>query len=136
MTAKGNVVKAEAVEVPMLLPSKAEAADPTEPRSGSKKRARKEEGAVAAAPRGKKSAPEAVEGEACAAPAEGEKQEGGSSWLVVAKTVKTMLKSYPTPMHCGADALPALNAKISELINEAVGRALANGRKTLKNSDF
>jgi hypothetical protein len=59
-----------------------------------------------------------------------------SGGLVVAKAVRTLLKNHTTPMHCGSDALPALNSKVSEIIYEAIGRALANGRKTLKNSDF
>lgn len=60
----------------------------------------------------------------------------GANWLVVGKTVRGLLKASPTPMHCSSDALPALNAKVSELINDAIGRALANGRKTIKNCDF
>jgi len=62
--------------------------------------------------------------------------EGSANPLVVAKAVRTLLKNHTTPMHCGSDALPALNSKIAEIIYEAIGRALANGRKTLKNSDF
>ena len=68
---------------------------------------------------------------------EGEKIVGENTGaLVVAKAVRTLLKNHTTPMHCGSDALPALNSKIQDIIYEAIGRALANGRKTLKNSDF
>ena len=58
------------------------------------------------------------------------------TWLIVAKAVRMHLKNHEHSMHCGADALPALNAKLSELINDAVQRAVANGRKTLKQCDF
>lgn len=66
---------------------------------------------------------------------ETEKRDSCSS-LIVAKAIRVLLKSHSTPIHLGSDALPALNAKVTELIYEAIGRALANGRKTLKNSDF
>jgi len=59
-----------------------------------------------------------------------------SGSLIVAKAVRTLLKNHTTPIHLGSDALPALNAKVTELIYEAIGRSLANGRKTLKSSDF
>ena len=69
--------------------------------------------------------------------AEGEKVVGETSGaLIVAKAVRTLLKNHTTPIHLGSDALPALNAKVTEMIYEAIGRSLANGRKTLKNSDF
>ena len=58
------------------------------------------------------------------------------TWLIVAKAVRSHLKNHELSMHCGADALPALNAKLVELINDAIQRASANGRKTLKQSDF
>lgn len=58
------------------------------------------------------------------------------TWLIVAKAVRMHLKNHEHSMHCGADALPALNAKLSEMINDAVQRAVANGRKTLKQCDF
>ena len=96
-----------------------------------------------AAPKGKKRAaskgPEDTTG---ATPAmeeatEGEKVAGETSGsLIVAKAVRTLLKNHTTPIHLGSDALPALNAKVTEMIYEAIGRSLANGRKTLKNSDF
>ncbi len=58
------------------------------------------------------------------------------TWLIVAKAVRMHLKNHEHSMHCGADALPALNAKLSEMINDAVQRAVSNGRKTLKQCDF
>jgi len=118
---------------PALLPPKVEEAEPKR----AAKRARKEPAvgeASSAAPKAKKNPVAEADGEATAV--EGEKVAETANWLVVAKTVRGLLKASPTPMHCGSDALPALNAKVSELINEAVGRALANGRKTLKNCDF
>ena len=142
---------------PALLPCKVEAAAPEAKRVA--KRARKEpeaaaapvEAAAAAAPeaavkrRGKGSAEASSSGpdsatEApalpTAAPAVEEGEVAAGSALVVAKAVRTLLKNHPTPMHCGGDALPALNSKVSDIIFEAMGRALANGRKTLKSSDF
>jgi len=105
--------------------------------------------APAAVPRSRKKAvspqPAAAEGEAPAADSEGaaceasagegEKKDSSGS-LIVAKAIRVLLKSHSTPIHLGSDALPALNAKVTEMIYEAIGRALANGRKTLKNSDF
>jgi hypothetical protein len=144
---------------PALLPCKVEAAAPEAKRVA--KRARKEPEAAAAtaaaAPveaaaakaagkrRGKGSAEASSSGpdgatEApaipTAAPAVEEGEVAAGSALVVAKAVRTLLKNHPTPMHCGGDALPALNSKVSDIIFEAMGRALANGRKTLKSSDF
>lgn len=101
---------------------------------------------VEAAPKGKKKTPptakpmegeEAPQAEASAEEVcEGERKEAMCSSLIVAKAIRVLLKSHSTPIHLGSDALPALNAKVTELIYEAIGRALANGRKTLKNSDF
>jgi len=145
---------------PALLPCKVEAAAPEAKRVA--KRARKEPEAAAAAAaapveaaaapkaagkrRGKgsaeasssgpDSATEAPPALPTAAPAVEEGEVAGGSALVVAKAVRTLLKNHPTPMHCGGDALPALNSKVSDIIFEAMGRALANGRKTLKSSDF
>jgi hypothetical protein len=56
--------------------------------------------------------------------------------LIVAKAVRCQLKSNDVAVHCGSDALPALNTAVSEIINAAVKRALANGRKTLKACDI
>ena len=102
--------------------------------------------AATEAPKGKKKAPptakpmegeEAPQAEASAEEVcEGERKEAIGSSLIVAKAIRVLLKSHSTPIHLGSDALPALNAKVTELIYEAIGRALANGRKTLKNSDF
>ena len=68
-----------------------------------------------------------------AAPEEGEED---SKALVVAKAVREYLKNNETPMHCGADALPALNAKLADLLRDSIRRAQQNGRKTLKGCDF
>jgi len=56
--------------------------------------------------------------------------------LIVAKSVRTMLKAMPNSMHCGADALPMLNIRVQELLTEAASRASGNSRKTLKACDF
>lgn len=117
---------------PALLPAKGEEA------KRPAKRARKEVVETQEPTKSKKHAAKAPEGQPAGASVEEvvEEKSEGSGTLVVAKAVRTLLKNHTTPMHCGSDALPALNAKIVELINEAMGRALANGRKTLKNSDF
>jgi hypothetical protein len=131
-----------------------EAAAAAAPAKRGVKRARKQdpppaetnaEGAAAAAavPQ-KKQAPKSAKSNETAAAASsnvpGEENNGSpletGTWLVVAKAVRAALKATPTPMHCGADALPALNVKVQETINEAIARALANGRKTIKASDF
>lgn len=61
---------------------------------------------------------------------------GGKEWLIVAKSVRALLKAMPNGMHCGADALPMLNTRVQELLTEAASRASGNGRKTLKGCDF
>jgi hypothetical protein len=67
----------------------------------------------------------------------GDKPESVTAqYLIVAKSVRTFLKNLPTACHCGADALPTLNQKVTEMLIEATVRAHANGRKTLKSSDF
>jgi|APCry1669189000_1035189.scaffolds.fasta_scaffold00739_5 hypothetical protein len=134
------------VQPPLLMAAEVSA---PEPKRGAK-RARKETvdaaavGAMAATavtpgPKRGKAKAEA----APAPPAEGsvpedlEKTGEPGSWLIVAKTVRGLLKSNPSAaMHCGSDALPALNAKVVELIQEAIARAVANNRKTLKSCDF
>lgn len=58
------------------------------------------------------------------------------SWLIVAKSVRTLLKNMPENVHCSADALPMLNSRVQELLHEAAGRAAGNSRKTLKPCDF
>ena len=65
-----------------------------------------------------------------------EEGEEDSRALVVAKAVRQYLKSNEATMHCGADALTALNAKLTELLRDAMQRAQENGRKTLKGCDF
>ena len=133
---------------PTLIPSKV--TDAPEAKTRAPKKAKKDPTAPAteaapteAAPKGKKRAASKGPEEATGAnPAtdevvDGEKVAGETSGsLIVAKAVRTLLKNHTTPIHLGSDALPALNAKVTELIYEAIGRALANGRKTLKNSDF
>ena len=66
---------------------------------------------------------------------DGKTPESGN-WLIVAKAVRSHLKNSEVPMHCGSDALPALNVKLADMIKEAIGRAQSNGRKTLKACDF
>lgn len=79
----------------------------------------------------------ATEDVAVVATEEGEKMGEPGTWLIVAKTVRGLLKGNPNAaMHCGSDALPALNARVVELIQEAIARAVANNRKTLKSCDF
>ena len=56
--------------------------------------------------------------------------------FLVAKAVRDFLKSLPTPVKCGAEALSALDAKLRRVILEAVSRAQENGRKTLKPIDL
>lgn len=87
-----------------------------------------------AAPKGSKRR-KAVAGEEMIA-VEGDEKSAEGSWLIVAKAVRMHLKNHETAMHCGSDALPALNAKVAELINDAIARSQSNGRKTIKASDF
>lgn len=146
-----NSVAMNTDAAPVLLPCKLEAAAPEAKRAAKRSRKEPAEAAapveVAAAPkaspkkRGKTPEVVCADDAATTVPATEEAdverpaaETGGA--LVVAKAVRTLLKSHTTVMHCGADALPALNSKVSEIIFEAIGRALANGRKTLKNCDF
>ena len=68
--------------------------------------------------------------------AEEMKTPESSSWLIVAKAVRMHLKSYETAMHRGSDSLPALNAKLADMIKDAIVRAQSNGPKTMKACDF
>jgi hypothetical protein len=61
---------------------------------------------------------------------------GNKDWLIVAKSVRTMLKGMPNSIHCGANALPMLNVRVQELLTEAATRANGNSRKTIKACDF
>lgn len=79
--------------------------------------------------------PSAMPGQEAMAVCEEKMPETGT-WLIVAKAVRQHLKNHETSMHCGSDALPALNAKLADIIREAIARAHANGRKTLKGCDF
>jgi len=68
---------------------------------------------------------------------EKDKPESGSpNVLIVAKSVRNFLKALPNSCHCGAEALPTLNIRVTELLREASTRAHANSRKTLKSCDF
>jgi hypothetical protein len=71
-------------------------------------------------------------------PATEEKVTGSEngSWLIVAKSVRTLLKNMPENVHCSADALPMLNSRVQEILHEAAARAAGNSRKTLKPCDF
>lgn len=72
-----------------------------------------------------------------AKPEDAEKEEkSDTSMIVVAKAVRMLLKNHPMSMHCGSDAIPALNVKVTEIIMMACERARVNGRKTLKSIDF
>ena len=88
------------------------------------------------AKRQRKDTPE-THGEEVCTETPAEKSEGSTqNYLIVAKSVRTFLKNLPTSCHCGADALPTLNQKVTEILIEASQRAHANGRKTIKQSDF
>ena len=67
---------------------------------------------------------------------EDNKTPESGNWLIVAKAVRSHLKTHEVSMHCGSDALPALNLKLADLIHDAIGRAQNNGRKTIKACDF
>ena len=114
--------------VPEVLPAgtKGQPAQPKEKKQTGVKRPRKEI--------------EAAKNETVATSAEptekGTEGPTATNYLIVAKSVRTFLKGLPTACHCGADALPTLNTKVTELLMEASARAHANGRKTIKFSDF
>lgn len=61
---------------------------------------------------------------------------GRASLYVVTKAVRNFLKGLPVPIHCGADFIPALNTMLQQQLNDAVSRAKANGRKTVRSSDL
>ena len=71
------------------------------------------------------------------APAETEEKvpETGN-YVIVHKAVRAYLKTNVYAMHCGSDAIPAINAKVQELLDDGCKRAHGNGRKTLKACDF
>ena len=56
--------------------------------------------------------------------------------LLVATAVPGLLKSLPTPMACGDEALAAINTKLKLILMEAAARATGNGRKTLQVCDL
>ena len=114
-----------APNAPEVLPAGGKPAQPVPAKKPGVKRPRKD--------------PEAAKEDANATPStETMEKEGhtATNYLIVAKSVRTFLKSLPTACHCGADALPTLNTKVTELLMEASTRAHANGRKTIKSSDF
>ena len=58
------------------------------------------------------------------------------SKLVVAKAVRAFVNSLPSPVKCSAGLVSAVDAKLRDVLLEAVSRAQANGRKTLKPADL
>ena len=101
----------------------------SDPAEGAEPKAKRSRGSA------KKAEPPAQSCDPSPEPVEDLKQESGT-WLIVAKAVRLHLKNNEVSMHCGSDALPELNAKLADLIKEAIQRAQANGRKTLKACDF
>ena len=65
-----------------------------------------------------------------------EKAPETGNYLIVHKAVRQYLKNNVFSMHCGADAIPAINAKVQEFLDDACKRAHGNNRKTLKACDF
>ena len=65
-----------------------------------------------------------------------EKAPESGNYLIVHKAVRNYLKNNLFAMHCGADAIPAINAKVQEILDDACKRAHGNNRKTLKACDF
>jgi len=61
------------------------------------------------------------------------KQESREMLLIGSKT-KEALKS--TGLNVSGEALVALNEKVHQLVKEAQERTVANGRKTVKATDF
>ena len=58
------------------------------------------------------------------------------SKLVVAKAVRAFVNGLPSPVKCSAGLVSAIDDKLRHLLLEAVSRAQANGRKTLKPADL
>lgn len=54
--------------------------------------------------------------------------------LVVASAAKEAIKK--AEMNCGGDFVDALDKKVESLINDAVGRAKSNDRKTVRSGDL
>ena len=54
--------------------------------------------------------------------------------VVVGSKVKEAVKA--NGCNTGGDVLEALNAQVHALIDAATGRAISNGRKTLRGYDF
>jgi hypothetical protein len=65
-----------------------------------------------------------------------ESETNSAICVIVAKGVRSHLKNLPTSFHCAADAIPTINLRVIELILAASERARANGRKTVRASDF
>ena len=56
--------------------------------------------------------------------------------VIVVNTVRSFLKGLPEPVHCGAEAMAAVNAKLVCILEEAAQRARAEGRVTLMKHDI
>ena len=56
--------------------------------------------------------------------------------VIVVSAVRSFLKGLPEPVHCGADAMVAINAKLIRVLEEAAWRARAEGRSTLMMHDI
>ena len=54
--------------------------------------------------------------------------------LVVVKSVRAVLKE--ADLFCAAETLPALNARVRDLVDRAAARAKANGRRVVRPSDL
>ena len=121
------------------------AGSPEQPAAPKSKASRTTRGAgeQAAAPKSKASRTTSSAGEQAAAPdddaaAPGAAHERESGpCFIVAKTVRCHLKECgETGMMCASDLIPALNTKITDMINEAARRAQKNSRKTIKACDL
>ena len=75
-------------------------------------------------------------GETAAWPMSDVVADTSSSTLLVAKAVRQKLKNESITMQFAADALPALNAKVGDILYLAIARAIGNRRKTVKACDF
>lgn len=62
------------------------------------------------------------------------KKEASVAMILIGSKTKEVMKS--TGLNVSGEAIEALNIKVHELIMEAQKRTLANGRKTVKATDF
>lgn len=60
--------------------------------------------------------------------------KGGGEVLIVASKMKDAIRS--NDCNVSGDVIEALNAKVHEMIVNAVSRAKENGRKTVRGYDF